>query len=89
MARISPEQALIGDRALFDAAKSAVLSVAAHCSDLAWAMVAVVDETDRDRPAGDGTAHAVAEMQRRAARQRRIHRVAIDVADLRGASWLA
>ncbi len=42
----------------------------------------VVHETEGNRPTGYGAAHAVAEMQRRAARKRSIHRIAIDIAHL-------
>jgi len=42
----------------------------------------VVYETDGDRAPGDGATHSPAEMQRRAARERRIHGVAIDIAYL-------
>jgi hypothetical protein len=43
----------------------------------------VVYETDGDRAPGDAATHSPAEMQRRAARERRIHCVAIDIAHLR------
>jgi hypothetical protein len=41
---------------------------------------ALVDEADGDRAAGDRSGHPGAEMQRRAALQRRIDRFAIDAA---------
>ena len=43
----------------------------------------IVDEANGDRTAGDRAAHVFAEMQRRAALERRVHGVAIDVARLR------